>query len=323
MKENNDEWSISYKQIGIIIVSFVLGLIVALLLSNSQGNMSSNFTTTELIGFVMSVILSGASIVLAIAAIALGKSSEQAVINRSDQSIRLQTEVFTKTTDALQAIKSSTDVTEKRIEDIISGRAGDLSKQIAELASDETVSGNIDVRELEEKIKKSLTQSFEKREPSEVEREERIKRRAEMKFRREQYEKHHDALLYALANKPEVKIEKLGHGTPSTDSDPKERYDAIFTKNGVKTAISTFMPVESERMMDRGYREVLQALAAPLKNENISKLYLVQFEGHDPKWDNKSLMEAIGLMKQDIASRIDVVNIQYADTEKWADSIEL
>jgi len=323
MKESNNEWNISYKQIGIIIISFVLGVIVALLLSNSQSNMTSNFTTTELIGFVLSVILSGASIVLAIAAIALGKSSEQAVINRSDQSIRLQTEVFTKTTDALQAIKSSTDVTEKRIEDIISGRAGDLSKQIAELASDETVSGNIDVKELEEKIKKSLTQSFEKREPSESEREERIKRRAEIKFRRENYEKYHDALLYALANKPEVKIEKIGHGTPSSDNDPKERYDAILNKNGVKTAISTFMPVESELMMVRGYSEILQSLATPLQNENISKLYLVQFNDSEAKLNFKALEEAISLMKSDIASRINVVNIPYADAEEWAGSIEL
>jgi hypothetical protein len=323
MKEINEEWSVTYKQIGIVLISFVLGVIVALLLSNSQSSIASNFTTTELIGFVLSVILSGASIVLAIAAIALGKSSEQAVINRSDQSIRLQTEVFTKTTDALQAIKSSTDVTEKRIEDIISGRAGDLSKQIAEFASDETAAGNIDVKELEDKIKKSLTQSFEKKEPTESEREERVKRRNEAKSRRDQYEKHHDSLLYSLANKPDVKIEKLGHGTPSPDNNPKERYDAILDKNGVKTAISTFMPIDESRIMYRGYSDVVRSLAAPLQDENISKLYLIQFGDTETKADLKEIKESISLMKDDIASRIEVVQIPYSGVDDWVEGIEL
>lgn len=321
--KQNEEWSITYKQIGIVTVAFVLGVIVALLLSNSQSSVTSNFTTTELIGFVLSVILSGASIVLAIAAIALGKSSEQAVINRSDESIRLQTEVFTKTTDALQAIKSSTDVTEKRIEDIISGRAGDLSKQIAELASDETESGNINVKELEEKIRKSLTQSFEKKELSDSEREERAKRRAESQRKRVLYEKNHDSLLFSLANKPEVKIEKLGHGTPSTDHEPSERYDAILNKNGTKTAVSTFAPIDSDRLIMRSYSEILKSLASPLQSENIDKLYLIQFNDSESKTDISSLQEAVDLMKDEIASRIEITQIQYSDVEQWVESVEL
>ena len=321
--KQSEEWSITYKQIGIVTVAFVLGVIVALLLSNSQSSVTSNFTTTELIGFVLSVVLSGASIVLAIAAIALGKSSEQAVINRSDESIRLQTEVFTKTTDALQAIKSSTDVTEKRIEDIISGRAGDLSKQIAELASDETESGNINVKELEEKIRKSLTQSFEKKELSDSEREERAKRRAEIQRKRELYEKNHDSLLLALANKPEVKIEKFGHGTPNTDHDPLERYDAILNKNGVKTAISTFSPIDSVRAIIRSYSEILKSLASPLLSENIDKLYLIQFNDSESKTDISPLQETVDLMKDKIASRIEITQIQYSDVEQWVESVEL
>lgn len=323
MKENSEEWSITYKQIGVIIISFFLGVIFALLTFNAQTNSTSNFTTTELIGFVLSVILSGASIVLAIAAISLGKSSEQAVINRSDESIRLQTEVFTKTTDALRAIKSSTDVTEKRIEDIISGRAGDISRQIAEIAKDESASGNIDIKELEDKIRKSLTQSLEKNEPTESEREERLKRRAEAKVRRERYEKNHNSLLYALANKPDVKIEKFGHGTPSSDVAPKERYDAILSKNGSKIAISTFIPVENQGMMIRGYSEILRELATPLDELNINKLYLIQFEDDGIKVDMKSLTDSISLMKQEIASKIEIVIVPYAGVTEWAESVEL
>ncbi len=323
MSDSKTEWSITYKQIGVILISFVLGLIVALLISISQENAVSSFTTTELIGFVMSVILSGASIVLAISAIALGRSSEQAVINRSDESIRLQTELFTKTTDALQSIKQSTGVTEKRIEDIISGRAGDLSKQIAELTADETASGQIDVKELEEKIRKSLTQSFERKELSESEKEERMKRRAEAKAKREQYEKHHDSLLYSVANKPDVSIEKLGHGTPDVSKAPKDRYDGIFVKDGVRIAISTFMPQDSVHVFARGYSDILRALALPLEEQEIERLYLVQFDDGEARSEITVLEESLGLMKQEIASRIKLAKVPYSEIEEWVNGVEL
>ena len=160
--EGNDkrtEWAVSYKQIGLIIFVFMLGIISALLLSNAQTGTPTTFTTTELIGFVLSVILAGAAIVLAISAITLGKSSEQAVIKRSDESIRLQNEVFTKTTEALQRIESSTGVTEKRIEDIISGRAGEISRELAEITIRDRKVLPDDARKLEENIRRSIMHS--------------------------------------------------------------------------------------------------------------------------------------------------------------------
>lgn len=322
MSKTNEEWSITYKQLGIVLISFVLGLIVALLISNSQISTTSNFTTTELIGFVMSVILSGASIVLAIAAITLGKSSEQAVINRSDESMRLQTEVFTKTTNALQAIKASTDVTEKRIEDIISGRAGELSKQIAELATDEADSSNIDVKELEEKIRKSLTLSFDKKnEPSEAEKEERIKRRNESRSRRLKYDQHHDSLILGLANKPDVKIEKMGHGNPSAENS-SERYDAILNKNGKRVAISTIVAPRREHYPGDNHSDYLHALAIPLEKENIDRLILVLFKD-DIDVSIDSMIEAKALMKDDIASRIEISAVAYEDLEEWSNQIKI
>ena len=150
----NKAWTITYKQIGVIVLSFSLGLISALLLKNAGTTQASTFTTTELVGFVLSVIVSGASMVLAVAAIALGRASEQAVVTRSDESIRLQNEVFTKTTEALQRIEASTGVTEKRIEDIIAGRVGDISHQIAEMASKGGKQSPKDFKELEENIRR-------------------------------------------------------------------------------------------------------------------------------------------------------------------------
>ena len=135
-KSEDNERSISFKIIGIVFIAFLLGFAAFGLLNNFSEGGTINFTTIGLIGFVLTIILSGSSIVLAISAILLGKFSEQAMIQRSDDSIRIQNEVFQKTTDALQRIESSTGVTEKRIEDIISGRVGDISYKIAEIATE-------------------------------------------------------------------------------------------------------------------------------------------------------------------------------------------
>jgi hypothetical protein len=323
MSKNKDEWSISYKQIGIILISFALGVIVALLLANSKGQAASSFTTTELIGFVLSVILSGASIVLAIAAIALGKSSEQAVINRSDESIRLQTEVFTKTTDALQGIKASTDVTEKRIEDIISGRAGDLSKQIAEIASDESVTGNLDVKELEEKIRKSIAQGFDKKEMTEEEKEARNKRRKEQVERRNKYEKYHDKILYELANKADVKIQKLGHGKPTRGEVFEEKFDAILIKGDEKIVVSTFMPIKNERYSSLSYGDILQSLASEVERNDIAKVMLIHFEDDGSEPGVKQLEDSLSIAKESISSKFTIESLDYSEVDSWVSSVTL
>jgi len=323
MSEEKNEWNITYKQIGIILISFVLGLIVALLFSNTQETNPTNFTTTELIGFVLSVILSGASIVLAIAAIALGKSSEQAVMSRSDESIRLQTEVFTRTTDALQGIKASTDVTEKRIEDIISGRAGDISKQVAELAGVESGVGRFDVKELEEQIKKSITGSFDKKQLTDEEKEERENRRKEIMKKRREYENHHDAVLLSLANQENVQIVKLGHGTPSSDKSVLERYDAIFTKSNEKIAVSTFEPLSIMRYRSGGYTEILNNLARGLEEGDITKLYLVFFEGEKNEEAKENIEKSLRLMKEEISSKIVIKEISYSESSDWANELAL
>ncbi len=93
---------ISLRLIGGLVIAFLLGFTACGLARNAINSASLSFTTPELINFVLSVLSSGASIFLAIAAIALGKFSEQAIMQRSDESSRLQNEVFQETTDALQ-----------------------------------------------------------------------------------------------------------------------------------------------------------------------------------------------------------------------------
>src|SRR5581483_10511264 len=98
---------ISYQTAAACAISFLVGVVAALLVKNALSSEQITFSTPSLLGFLFGVALSAASIVLAIAAIALGKISEHSIIRRSDESIRLQNEVFVRTTDALARIESS------------------------------------------------------------------------------------------------------------------------------------------------------------------------------------------------------------------------
>src|SRR6266851_9041264 len=91
---------VSYRQIIILAFSFLVGVVLSLVYKNAQASETISFSTASLITFLFGIALSAASIVLAVAAITLGKASEQAMIRRSDESIRLQNEVFIKTTEA-------------------------------------------------------------------------------------------------------------------------------------------------------------------------------------------------------------------------------
>lgn len=249
--KRKQEWSITYKQLGMLILAFSLGIIAALLFSNASVNTPTTFSTTQLIGFVLTVILSGASIVLAISAILLGKSSEQSVIQRSDESIRLQNEVFQKTTDALQRIESSTGVTEKRIEDIISGRVGDLSQKIAgQIATEkQEASESLSAQEIGEMIKKTLYQSLReegilsRRTPLDEERR-RIVEEMEEKEKIKQkkigeYKAFNLRFLTSLANRDGLKAMKIGLGEGSASGD--DLFDGIYLrKDGKRIGVITF-----------------------------------------------------------------------------------
>ncbi|MCG9712651.1 hypothetical protein L1D29_07465 [Shewanella insulae] len=305
MSNKSEEWNISYKQLGVIIASFSLGLIVALLISNTQTGSQTNFTTTELIGFVLSVILSGASIVLAISAIALGKVSEQSVIERSDESIRLQNEVFVKTTEALQRIEASTGVTEKRIEDIISGRVGDISHQVAEIASRHSKQSPKATKELEETIRRSLMQQI--RRDDNNERAERIQKQKELEEKLEsKYQETHDKVLLGVGNLDGVKINKVGHGT--IGSEDGNVFDGLFEKQGNKYAVSTFRPDVSTATLQNFLTSIVEQ---GIKKE-ISKIFFVLFKDENSHEDAiKALEETRSLLKEEAGNKLNFLECTF------------
>ncbi|MGR5108890.1 hypothetical protein [Vibrio jasicida] len=311
MKSEKEEWSVSYKQLGIVIIAFSLGLIIGLLALNSQGATQSNFTTTELIGFVLSVILSGASIVLAVAAISLGKVSEKSVIERSDESIRLQNEVFTKTTEALLRIESSTGVTEKRIEDIISGRVGDISHQVAEIASRHTKSTSPqDARKLEEAIRKEIMNEV-KAESGES-REFRLARRREREERERlaerQYQEGHDKILLGIGNQNSITIDKVGHGTIGSEG---ANFDGLYTKGEKKFAVSTFRPSVDQNTVISFLPHVVDELSS----QGLEHAYFVFFTDDEQGIDCDSMESASSFLKDDVLEKLTFINASLTEPE--------
>lgn len=294
MNQNGKEWVISYKQLGLIIASFCLGAIAVLLLSNSSSQVTTTFSPTELIGFVLTVILSGASIVLAIAAIALGKTSEQAVINRSDESIRLQNEVFIKTTEALQRIEASTGVTEKRIEDIISGRVGDISQRIAELTSSTRLGKRLSPEELEKEIRKSIIEEVRSQKDPEEEKD-RMRKRKE---RAERYEKFHQAVISSFANRKDSIAVKLGHG--KFDGDGLELFDGVYNFNEIIVGVSAFSGKASEFL-----GEFSSKVAKAIVNGDINASVLVlDGDASEEEEAQRVLNESLSIYKGNLSEII-------------------
>jgi len=314
-----NSWSVSYKQLGLLILVFVLGLIIALLLQNTKTDAQTTFTTTELIGFVLSVILSGASIVLAVSAIALGKSSEQAVIKRSDESIRLQTDVFIKTTEALQRIEASTGVTEKRIEDIISGRVGDISHSIAELTSRSRKGAALSQDELEKEIRESILSGVrEKRSPEDEEK--RKKEREEREEKRNRYNKFHQIVLSSFSNRGDAKSEKLGHGRVGGKGE--DLFDGIFTISEQKIGLSAFGEEEFSNFsqLDGYFAEVAKCLL-----DNVIQQAILVFDGNPSEQDaiDENISEKLKLYKDNPAAHISAVVVQPEGVEAALTELEI
>lgn len=278
--DKRPKYVVSLKLLGGIILAFIAGYFVHNLLINTNSIDIYSFSTPDLINLILSVLLSGASIVLAISAISLGKFSEQAMTQRSDESIRLQNEVFLKTTDALQRIESSTGVTEKRIEDIISGRVvGDLSQQIARIATESSEKeGALQPKEIEDLIRKTLRNSLEKSEPSLQISNETNQAQLELKKQKEaedKYIENHKALETQLTKRDDLRALKLGMGSPGKSG--YDLFDSVFVnKNGKKIGISDF----SETFRPEGFRLVV---INSLKELQLNTVDFVQLVIYQPK----------------------------------------
>jgi len=140
-----------------ICITFLIGLVAGLVINKLLSPEQISFSTVALISFVFTVALGASAIILAVITIVLSRNAEDALIRRSDEGIRLQNDVFVRTSEVLSKIQASTGVTEKRIEDIIAGRTGPLVEEaVAKSKLDEAGVSKGAV----EKISKDLAESL-------------------------------------------------------------------------------------------------------------------------------------------------------------------
>jgi len=298
--------NLTYSQIGIGLLIFILGVVATLIFQNLSTGEKITFSTASLVSFLFGIALSAASIVLAIAAITLGKVSERIMIERSDESIRLQNEVFVKTTEAFQRIESSTGVTEKRIEDIIAGRAGDISHKLAGKIAEERV-GRRDPRQLEEEIRESLLSELSQTKESETP-EERKKRIEQQEQALKEYKKFQSKVLLSLADSKLTHSEKIGDGQFRGKGD--DLVDGVFTVGKQRVAVCTFSvsPVLTKSFQDSFWDFLLQ-IAEEIRKGTFKKIILAFDDSLGEKENfTTSLNKLRDIIQKDISDSIIVVD---------------
>lgn len=256
-----DGWSISFKQLGLLIIIFMLGIACTLLMNNIFSNEVLSFKTTDIISFILSVVLASASIVLAIAAIHLGKSSEQAVIKRSDESIRLQNEVFVRTTEALQRIEATTGVTEKRIEDIISGRVGNLPHRLSEIATGQRPGIRKSKTEIEKEIRNALVNELTP---------EGLAIQEILKKKQADYKEFHQSVLSSFANRGDLKVSKTAHGDFKAVG--HDLFDGIFIKDDKSVGVSA---LDEEFNVPKNINDYIFNIAKAIITGEISRAFII------------------------------------------------
>lgn len=161
-------------------------------------------------------------------------------------------------------------MTEKRIEDIISGRVGALSQRLAETALGAGGSGRFRSKEaLEEEFRKTITQELEP-ELSAADKE-RFRREAAQEERAlKEYQKFHQAVVNEFANHPGIKVEKIGDG--SFDEKGDDLVDGVFTIGQNRLAVITLSTSDILKdQFQNGFAKFLRDVAKEIKKETFTK----------------------------------------------------
>lgn len=228
-----------------IVIAFCVGIFSTLLFLSFLGEGQVTLSTTSIISFIFTVALGSASIILALIAINISRKAEDVIILRSDEGIRLQNEVFVRTTEVLSKIMASTGVTEKRIEDMISGRTMVIAKEVVEksLPEREAIVTKEIAKKITSDIASSLTSELIPLISSPPSRAEKILKLKETKQKKqtEVYEKWKEFRTSVIDNlKGFANVEIIREIEGNLDSeDPAEFWDAILEIGGKRVGIDT------------------------------------------------------------------------------------
>ncbi|MEX2202150.1 MAG: hypothetical protein WD711_12195 [Dongiaceae bacterium] len=305
---------VSFRILGMIFCTFVLGVCAALVVENWLGSERIKISTLEIVGFVFSVALGGASMVLAVLAISLGRASETAMLTRSDASIALQNEVYLQTVNALQRIESSTGVTERRIEDIISGRAGDISHRLVQLLNSPKAALNLSGGSLERRIEESIIEQLSDVQPSSrgsstteggQKRRMRSTRETSQLNDEHEYTKFKNAVLASASNIDGVTVEKFGDGRINASGD--DLFDGVFQVKGKRIGVSTFSQdwIPNLPILVEGLKLYVARIANEVQEKNFSQaIILADSEKDDDRAILQLFESAKNILEPSIAARI-------------------
>lgn len=234
---------LSIRGIVTAVIAFGAGIVFICLVNNLLAGKQIVLSTQSLVALVFTVALGAASVILALIAIGISRNAEEALIRRSEEGVRLQNETFLRTNDVLSTIRASTGVTEKRIEDMISGRAGVIAKEVVERSLPEQKA--IVTKEIAEKITKDIANSLKeelgalvslpptKAEGILTEKAAKQKRTEEI---RTKWKEFRDSIVERVKKFSDVKILSEAYGDVGAE-DPSKFWDAMLEIGDRRVAI--------------------------------------------------------------------------------------
>ncbi len=240
---------ISIGTLGTIGLSCMIGIIAGVLGIKVLESGQETLSTMQLVSLLFGIVLSVSSAFLAFVAISLGRASERAMVMRSDESIRLQNDVFSRTLEVLGRIESSTGVTERRIEDLHEGVSASTNLLMERLLEDRSIEPE-SREELERNVRESIIGGFQIRDRSLLEADrfqesEQSDERAKRIERVRQFREYERSLLLGLANMPGMTAIKIGTGHYLKEGD--DLADGIFRTNGRRIGVFAFSAATEHR----------------------------------------------------------------------------
>lgn len=231
----------------------MLGIVSILTIKNYLQSEIINFSTLDLLNFVFSIALSASAIVLAITAIILSKNSEQFISHQNNESRDLQNEIFSRTIEVLGEIRSSSGITEKRIDDI--------SKKIADVPRLTGGGREEKIKEIMRRDLLSTTSQLDKFKEKENKKEEEFK----------------NEVMLKIANTERVIAEKIGEG--DFDESGKELVDGLFSLDAKKFSVSTFYINDHDGVFDvfgqDTYKDYFLSLLREISSGTFFKSFLI------------------------------------------------
>ena len=107
MKVSSMGSGFGYLRTTLVLLAFVAGGILTMLIQNTAQSETVQFSTVGLLGFLVSISLSIAAVVSAIAAVSLGYIAQRDIRQMGEESLRLQNEVMHRTFEAVIEVETA------------------------------------------------------------------------------------------------------------------------------------------------------------------------------------------------------------------------